>query len=157
MNLAQSETTSSSRKKAQQWVADANATLALLRERFPNCFNGRRPLKIGIHLDILARLGDEIAPRSLARALQYYTRRDAYLQHIVRGAWRYDLDGNPVGDVVPREIEQQAKEKLAKITARRKQRQAPPPPSPQKKRGDGLNALKAAALRRRQATMAEVS
>jgi sRNA-binding protein len=59
----------------------------------------RRPLKVGIHEDIVAALGDAIEPRELKAALAYYTRNVAYLRHMLHGAWRIDLAGNPAGEV----------------------------------------------------------
>src|SRR5262245_12095146 len=45
-----------SRKKVKK-EAEATAVLRILIERFPNCFswNDHRPLKIGIHKDLVAR------------------------------------------------------------------------------------------------------
>ena len=61
---------------------EAVAMITLLEERFPACFavleRRRRPLKIGIHQDIIAAVG--VAPAELGRALQRYTRSDGYLR-----------------------------------------------------------------------------
>ena len=49
------------------------AAIALLAETFPECFSvyeGRpRPLKIGIHLDILAAVNGALTPLELSKAL----------------------------------------------------------------------------------------
>ncbi|HRZ07835.1 MAG TPA: ProQ/FinO family protein [Candidatus Competibacteraceae bacterium] len=81
-----------------------NAVHTLLRDRFPKAFpkdyDAIRPLKTGIHADLIQRL-PEIDPGLLRRALANHTDRDGYrlalLHH--RGDRRYDLDGQPVGTV----------------------------------------------------------
>jgi ProP effector len=57
-----------------------------------------RPLKVGIAADILARC-PELEPRVLNATLGHFTRRAMYLQGMVAGAARIDLDGNPCGGV----------------------------------------------------------
>ena len=79
-----------------------------LMDRFPHAFpkdyNALRPLKLGIHADILHRW-PEVDPVLLRRALANHTRRDGYLLALLhhRGDRRYDLDGQPVGTVTPEE------------------------------------------------------
>ena len=52
-------------------------TIAVLCREFPKCFvmfeRRRRPLKLGIHLDIIAALGERIDRRLLRQALRFYT------------------------------------------------------------------------------------
>ena len=78
-----------------------------LMDRFPNAFpkdyDAIRPLKLGIHADILHRW-PEVDPVLLRRALANHTRRDGYLLALLhdRGDRRYDLDGQPVGTRTPR-------------------------------------------------------
>ena len=79
------------------------AALWRLAEQFPRTFAAakhlpHRPLKVGIAADVQERCSD-IDRRDLAAALAAYTHRIAYLQAIVSGADRIDLDGNPVGEV----------------------------------------------------------
>ena len=79
-----------------------------LMDRFPRAFpkdyDALRPLKLGIHADILHRW-PEVDPVLLRRALANHTRRDGYLLALLhhRGDRRYDLDGQPVGTVTPGE------------------------------------------------------
>ncbi|MBK8753021.1 MAG: hypothetical protein IPL99_15970 [Candidatus Competibacteraceae bacterium] len=81
-----------------------NALHAILMDRFPRAFpkdyDAIRPLKIGIHADLIQRL-PEVDPGLLRRVLANHTDRDGYrlalLHH--RGDRRYDLDGQPVGTV----------------------------------------------------------
>ena len=60
------------------------------------------PLKIGIAADILAALPD-LSRGVLGTALAAYTKRIMYLQAIVVGADRIDLNGNPAGQVTTAE------------------------------------------------------
>ena len=52
------------------------AVLALLAEKWPACFQifepRRRPIKVGIHLDILAALGGDVTSAELKSALRLY-------------------------------------------------------------------------------------
>jgi sRNA-binding protein len=56
-----------------------------------------RPLKVGIKADLVATgVMDE---REIQSALRHYCRRRFYLQAVADGGERYDLDGNPTGEV----------------------------------------------------------
>jgi sRNA-binding protein len=130
------------------------AVLELLCETFPafSLYEARRrPLKIGVHNDIMAALEGAITPRELGIALRFYTSNIGYLRAMRTGAERVGLDGNPAG-VVTAEEAANAREKIAakskKIAARKQAKKATPPPVPLKR--DGLAELRAAALRRRQ-------
>jgi ProP effector len=87
----------------QQRLTAALELISVLAERFPACFafnpSYRQPLKLGIHVDILARLGDTIAPRDLSAALRIYVSTNKYLKVLVAGADRVDLNGMPAGTV----------------------------------------------------------
>jgi sRNA-binding protein len=84
-----------------------DVVVARLAAAFPQTFVlekhlPHRPLKVGVAADILAALPD--LPRGvLDRALAAYTKRLMYLQAIVVGADRIDLDGNPAGQVTSAE------------------------------------------------------
>ncbi len=85
-----------------------SAVHALLIQRFPNAFpkdyDAIRPLKLGIHADLIARAPD-LDPILLRRALANHTQRDGYWLALIhgRGDHRYDLDGQPAGTVTPEE------------------------------------------------------
>jgi sRNA-binding protein len=87
----------------QQRHQAALALIGKLAERFPAAFvinpRCRRPLKLGIHHDILAQLGDTITPRGLSDALRVYASNPHYRKACVSGAARIDLNGQPVGTV----------------------------------------------------------
>jgi sRNA-binding protein len=70
----------------------------LLRAQFP-VFSEFRPLKIGIHVDLLAL---NLAPENKMRnALIKHTRDTRYLRKMVTGSPRYDLHDNVCGEVLP--------------------------------------------------------
>ena len=101
---------------------DIDAALARLAEAFPQTFvlekhRPHRPLKVGIAADIRARC-PAVERRVLSVVLSVYTRRVMYLQSLVEGAARVDLDGNPAGEVTARDAEYAAA-KLAKTLASR--------------------------------------
>ncbi len=80
----------------------ATVTIAQLAAAFPKCFavyeRRRRPLKIGIRQDILARL-PAMDTGELSDALRRYCRNLTYLRILQAGAGRIDLDGKPAGSV----------------------------------------------------------
>jgi ProP effector len=136
-------------------------TIAILAEWFPKTFwiyeGRRRPLKVGIHIDIIERTAGAIEPKELGRALRYYTANTGYLRSASRpGAVRVDLDGQPAGVVTP---EQAAATRLR--LSLRKQRiaagtlpsakAAPPRIDPPTVKRLSLADLRAAAQRRRRA------
>jgi sRNA-binding protein len=127
---------------------EAEAAITLLAERFPKCFavfeRRRRPLKIGIHTDILAALDGVITLPELRIALRFYVGNPSYLRGLLKGAWRIDLDGKVTGTVTADE-ETQAKARIAAIEAQAAARKQSTKP----KKGDGLAELRAAALRRK--------
>lgn len=99
-----------------------DATLALLSERFPNCFvlhpPRRRPLKIGIYHDLRAALGGAVTDKELSNALRYYCYSIYYLATIADPPGiRFDLEGKPAGAVTPEEREH-ARQQITDIRAR---------------------------------------
>ena len=125
-----------------------NEVIALLVARFPNTFamfqERRKPLKLGIHHDLAAALGEV---EHLNAALAYYTRSIGYLKAQKAGAKRIDLEGNEAGSV-SEEQALNAQKALARIHARQKQKVAAEPEAKPPAR-DGLAALREAAKRRR--------
>ena len=114
-----------------------HATLSRLAGEFPLTFVlekhlRHRPLKVGIAADIRERC-EELDPRVLAVALRAYTHRIVYLQSLVVGAARIDLDGNPAGDVNASQAGYAAvvlAEILARRGAQRSAAAAPAKPAP---------------------------
>lgn len=77
--------------------AEVRAVFELLQERWPNCFSiyeaKRRPLKIGIHEEILKALEGVVTSDELRNALRCYVANEFYLKAIKAGAVRIDLNG----------------------------------------------------------------
>lgn len=133
-------------------------TIAVLCREFPKCFvmfeRRRRPLKLGIHLDIIAALGERIDRRLLRQALRFYTSNIHYRASQKPGVPRIDLYGDACGAVSEADAQSAARDVAARKTRKRPRAEpeitpAPPAPPPAPKR-DGLAALREAAKRRRQ-------
>ena len=95
-------------KKKGPAANGAESTIALLAERWPRAFairkSKRRPLKVGIHVDVLAALDGAMTAAELGDALGDYTKSSGYIRRITRaGAERIGLDGAPAGEVSPEE------------------------------------------------------
>ena len=100
-----------------------NAALGRLAERFPQTFvaekhQPHRPLKWGSP-PTSPPVVRNLKRRVRGTALSVYTGRIAYLQSLVAGATRVDLDGNPAGEVTAEEAEYAAA-RLAEILALQK-------------------------------------
>jgi ProP effector len=111
----------------------ARNTIATLAELFPACFflgRYRKPLKVGIHDEVLAALAGSGRRSALAGAtakqvglaLKIYASNGGYLRCIREGAERVGLGGEVTGHVTAEEAEN-AKQRLA-------QRAKPPIASP---------------------------
>ena len=134
----------------------------LLAREFPKTFftyeRKRVPLKIAIHLDIIAALGPSgIDRKLLGQALKLYTGNLHYRMAQKAGSPRLDLNGLPAGVVSDADARTAAKDvaaikailaqqKLRKPQAEPEINPAPSPPPPER---DGLSALRAAAQRRK--------
>jgi ProP effector len=81
----------------QSPASPRNALVQKLRETFP-VFAAYQPLAIGIHEAIAARLPDLVAAE-LKTALRIHTKSTRYLKSVANAKQRFDLDGNPAGDV----------------------------------------------------------
>jgi sRNA-binding protein len=88
---------------------EAQTTIELLAATYPTCFavleNRRKPIAVGIHLELQQALGEAITPRELGYALRLYTGNQGYLQRMVVGAWRIGLDGQQRGTVTEQEAQ----------------------------------------------------
>ena len=87
---------------------DVNPIIDRLCELFPAVFNRQtpKPLKIGVGHELLALAGThpalrEVTRMDLRRALKVYTRAFRYRQALIAGGPRYNLDGQPAGEVTP--------------------------------------------------------
>jgi len=102
-------------KKKREGIKTA---LRWLYEKFPACFNPKdlKPLKLNIDKDLYLLLKQEGAPSKsqLRNALAYYTRNIHYLEAVIKGTHRYDLEGNQREEITA-EQKVYAQEKLEKI------------------------------------------
>ena len=120
-----------------QKFSNSKEVLAFLAETFPACFSIQgqaKPLKIGIFQDLAQRLDDEerVSKTLLRSSLRHYTNSWRYLQSIVEGQQRVDLDGNDVA-VIEKDHAEHAKKQLdesrALVAEKRKEQQAKKPPA----------------------------
>ena len=93
--------------------------IAALAERFPACFSldrYRKPLKVGIHDEVLAALPD-VPAKQVGLALMVYTSSSRYLLACTKeGRPRVGLTGEEVGHVTADEAEN-ARQRLEQVTA----------------------------------------
>ena len=98
--------------------AQAREIVTVLAEFWPNCFivyeQRRRPLKVGIRIDLTKAAAGALTPAEIALALHHFTGNLPYLRACHAGADRIDLDGNVVGRVTEHEAANAAA-KLAQI------------------------------------------
>ena len=99
-----------------------------LRQRHPALFDGPpKPVKLRIQHDIQERNPGVFSKQTLAAFFRRYTNSGAYLKAIVRGTHRYDLDGQPAGEISDehRQVAETAlKERQARIDAQRAEERA---------------------------------
>lgn len=99
-------------------------TLSLLRERFPAAFlpedESPLPLQVGILQELFDKAND-VSRRRLRWAVYYYANNIRYQQALIHGDSRYDLNGQPVGEVTA-EHREAAKLKLKELQPKKVQR-----------------------------------
>jgi len=116
----------------QPKLNSSKEVIAFLAERFPLCFSAEgeaRPLKIGIFVDLVARVqGEEsLSKTQLRSALRLYTSSWRYLYGVKVGAQRVDLDGNACGELEEQHVEharKQLEEAKARVQAHRAEQNA---------------------------------
>jgi sRNA-binding protein len=98
-----------------------------LRTRFPALFGEPKPLKLRIQVDINERAPGVFPKPVLSAFFRRYTLSDAYLKAVSTGTQRFDLDGQPAGEL----SEEHRKIALETLLQRRDQRRGQPrPPRP---------------------------
>lgn len=76
------------------------ANIEALKKAYPKAFNDeRRPLKLGIHKEILGSEFTRTQKIELAHVLRHWCNNRIYLKNISAGGHRYDLQGNEAGEV----------------------------------------------------------
>lgn len=73
----------------------------LLGERFPALFGAgiAKPIKLRIQVDLQARAPGLLSRKSLSIFLQRHTTTTAYLRALIAAEHRFDLDGQPAGEI----------------------------------------------------------
>ena len=76
--------------------------LDLLKDLYPKSFTREnpKPLKIGIDKDIINKGFWPYSARFLRRVLSFYMNTKEYQQNLLKGTYRYSLEGNPVGAIL---------------------------------------------------------
>jgi len=96
----------------------------LLKELFPAAFGDTiKPLKLGVRADIQQRAPGRFSRDVLSAFLRRHTTSTAYLVALSRSAQRFDLDGQPSGEL-SEEHRQAAVDELARRRAGREARRA---------------------------------
>lgn len=80
-----------------------DALLETLKGQFA-VFRGCLPLALGIHTSVRERMPD-VDPGALRAALKNHTASTRYLKALQTGKERFDLDGQPVGEVTAEQRE----------------------------------------------------
>ncbi|MFM7532517.1 MAG: ProQ/FINO family protein, partial [Rubrivivax sp.] len=78
------------------------ACAARLAELFPALFGTAgppRPVKLRVHADVQQRAPGVFTRRVLSAFLSRHTTTSAYLRGLVESAHRFDLDGQPAGEI----------------------------------------------------------
>ena len=134
-----------------------NPILDQLGQAFPAGFSRTvpQPLKIGLGEELLALAGvhpalADLSRTQLRRALKVYTGALAYRKALVNGGPRYDLAGQPAGEVTP---EQQAAARRPRVRPSPAPAETPasprprhPPPAPRRDEQALLKAVIAMAV-----------
>ena len=98
-----------------------------IMDRWPQTFSPHplpvRPLATGIGQAIAAQL-PQVSKKLVHQAIAFWQRqrKTPYLQALIAGGPRYDLEGNPHGEVTPEQQERARKELIAWQASRQKQR-----------------------------------
>ena len=88
-----------------EWAEQRIQAMAWLRESFPAIFSPDiKPLKIGITKDILASHRDGAPDEAfIRRAIGHHVQSSFYLRRMKPGLYRFNMDGQPDGEVTEAE------------------------------------------------------
>ena len=103
------------------------AVIALLAERWPVTFSireaRRKPLKIGVHLEIISALDGVVTKAELSTALACYVANPTYLSRLREGAKRIALDGAAAGEVTKAQEDRSKMQRwIAELERQRRER-----------------------------------
>lgn len=103
---------------------DPAACAAELKARFPALFGGQpKPIKLRIHADIQARAPGVFSKTALSAFFRRYTGSHGYLIALTKATQRFDLDGQPAGELAD-EHRQAAADELKRRRELRQAREA---------------------------------
>lgn len=106
--------------EAQAPVRDATAELKAL---FPALFTGKpKPVKLRIQADIQERAPGQFSKAQLSAFLRRHTGSTGYLIALTQAKTRFDLDGNPAGEISEEHLHA-AREELARRRGARQERE----------------------------------
>jgi ProP effector len=95
-----------------------------LKQRFPALFTGApKPIKLRVQVDIQERAPGVFTKHALSAFFRRYTGTTSYLQSVANGTQRFDLDGQPSGEISA-EHRQIAADELARRRANHAAQQA---------------------------------
>ncbi|MBY0366261.1 MAG: ProQ/FinO family protein, partial [Burkholderiaceae bacterium] len=103
--------------------APARDATAELKALFPALFTGKpKPVKLRIQADIQARAPGRFTKAQLSAFLRRHTGGTGYLIALTQAKTRFDLDGNPAGEISEEHLNA-AKEELARRRGVQQERQ----------------------------------
>lgn len=105
--------------------ARRNPTLEKLSETYA-VFRDGKPLALGIHKVLLERQ-PELGKEAIRKALHIHTASTRYLKSLACADQRFDLDGQPAGEVTDEQRQQaqaEVKERIKKSIEKRKAEEA---------------------------------
>ena len=102
------------------------ACAELLKQQFPALFVGQaKPLKLRIQADIQARAPGQFSKRAMGAFFHRYTGSTGYLIALTKSTQRFDLDGQPAGEL-SEEHRQLAQQELDRRRLLQRERGQPP-------------------------------
>ncbi|WAC73618.1 ProQ/FINO family protein [Roseateles sp. SL47] len=105
---------SGSKASGEGGRVDVPAVAAALKELFPALFSGQaKPVKLRIQADIQQRAPGKFSKQQLSAFLRRYTGGTGYLIGLTKAKQRFDLDGQPAGEITD-EHRQAAQEELTR-------------------------------------------
>lgn len=110
--------------RAARDSVDLDAVAAALKQHFPALFGGApKPLKLRIQTDIQQRAPGQFTKRALGVFFHRYTTSTNYLIALAQGTQRFDLDGQPAGEL-SEEHRTLAQQEVERRRALRREREA---------------------------------
>ena len=110
---AKTEENKPERKRPLNKSKSVSQVLKVLSESLPDIFGTEpKPLKIGFSKELVASdIKEKLSPRECGKGITSWVNSTKYLESCIAGAPRFDIDGNPSGEVT----EKQAKYAKAQL------------------------------------------